>query len=94
MKPICVPCQRFFRPKRTGIPFIESMPIEGRPAAGTAEPDRWTPYKLWVGDQWQCEGCGAEIASGVAPRPVAEHYQPDFADAARRLGAALVVNDC
>lgn len=94
MKPICVPCQRFFRPKRNGLPFIEAMPIEGSPAPGTAEPDRWTPYKLWIGDLWRCDGCGAEIVSGVAREPVAEHYQPDFTNQVRRHGAELLINDC
>ena len=26
MKPICVPCQRFYRPKKNGFMFIEAMP--------------------------------------------------------------------
>ena len=94
MKPICVPCQRFFRPKRNGLPFIEAMPIEGHPEPGTAEPERWAPYKLWIGDLWCCDGCGAEIVSGVAGLPVSEHYKSDFTEQAARLNAALQINDC
>jgi len=57
-------------------------------------PERWKPYKLWSGDKWRCEGCGAEVISGVGFNPVAEHYQPDFAERAAQLGADFQVNDC
>ena len=47
MKPICVNCQRFYRPKKNGVFFIESMPtVSGAPAGKTA-PESWKPYKLW-----------------------------------------------
>lgn len=97
MKPICVPCQRFFRVKQNGFYFIEAMPVynERHPLPGTAEPAKWTPYRLWVGDRWECEGCGAVIVSGVGLGPIAEHYQPEFAERIQRLGAdQLQVNDC
>lgn len=94
MKPICVPCQRFFRVTKTGFYFIEGMPIGNGVAPGTQEPDRWQPYKLWVGDKWECEGCGSVILSGFGSAPLAEHYQADFADKAQRLGAEFQVNDC
>lgn len=99
MKPICVPCQRFFRPKKNGYWFIEGMPIgNGQlpPALpGTAEPQRWEPYKLWQGDLWQCEGCSAQIVSGVAHQPFAEHYQENFVQKVEATGAKqLQVNDC
>lgn len=95
MKPVCVPCQRFFRPKKNGYYFIEGMPKRGRPEPGTAEPENWQPYKLWVGDQWECEGCGAVILSGFGQHPIAEHYQPDFAERVKAMGAdQLQVNDC
>jgi hypothetical protein len=29
MRPICVPCQRFFRPIKNGFHFIEGMPVDG-----------------------------------------------------------------
>jgi len=97
MKPICVPCQRFFRCAKNGYYFIEAMPAgtKDRPIPGTTEPEHWTPYKIWVGDHWHCDGCGTEIISGVARGRVAEHYQPDFADKVARLHAdQLQVNDC
>lgn len=99
MKPACVKCQRFFRPKKTGFAFIEAMPRSNmgeptRAQPGTAEPHRWTPYKLWIGDLWECEGCGAEAIFGVGQGPVAEHYQPDFSDKVARYGAFAQINDC
>lgn len=94
MKPICVPCQRFFRPKKNDYYFIEGMPIEGSPEPGTAESDKWTAYKLWAGDRWECEGCGASIVVGVARLPLSEHYKPEFAAMCDRLRPELRVNDC
>lgn len=96
MKPICVPCQRFFRMKKSGFYFIEGMPVgPDFPAPGTAEPDKWKPYKIWSGDRWVCEGCGASIVSGVGFAPVAEHYQADFEHYKKSLNATqLQVNDC
>ena len=44
MKPICVPCQRFFRMKRSGYYFTEGMPNgQTRPAAGKAHAHEWKP---------------------------------------------------
>lgn len=96
MKPICVKCQRFYRPKKTGFRFVEGMPTHPRALPGRdAEPERWKPYKLWVGDLWECEGCGSQIVSGFAGSPYAEHYQPDFAGRLAALGEDhLQVNDC
>lgn len=96
MKPVCVPCQRFFRAKKNGFYFIEAMPVAGeRPAPGISEPEKWTPYKVWVSDLWECEGCGARILSGFGREPLAEHYQPHFAEVVARVNAnQLQVNDC
>jgi hypothetical protein len=97
MKPVCVPCQRFFRCEKNGFYFIEGMPIAGvsHPAPGTSEPASWTPYKIWAGDLWRCEGCGTTILSGFGRAPVAEHYEPTFAERVQKLGAdQLQVNDC
>lgn len=94
MKPVCVPCQRFFRPVKTGFNFIEAMPTENHAPPGTDDPEKWVPYKLWTGDAWSCEGCGATIVVGVPTHPVAEHYQKDFKETCVRLDARLQVNDC
>ena len=95
MKPICVPCKRFFRPVKNGIEFTEGMPKEGSPLPGTAEPDKWQPYKLWQGDKWACPDCGSEVIVGTARQPFAEHYESDFSEIAAKTGAdQLQINDC
>lgn len=90
--------------KKSGFYFIEGMPGptlneagERVPPAkpGNEEPERWEPYKLWTGDLWECQGCGARILSGFGREPIAEHYQPDFAQHVANLNAdQLQVNDC
>lgn len=98
MKPICVKCQRFYRPAKNGFYFIEGMPKGGdvqHPMPGTAQAEEWTPYKVWAGDKWECKGCGHELVVGVIGGPIAEHYQPEFKDVVERLDASqLQVNDC
>lgn len=93
MRPICVPCQRFFKPTKTGICFIEGMPTdEAQP--GIVEADKWKPYKLWMGDQFTCPGCGAITIVGVARHPISEHFMPNFENIRQQLGAEFQVNDC
>lgn len=95
MKPICVPCQRFYRCQKNGYYFVEGKPSYNEAPPGTVEPESWSPYKMWVGDLWKCEGCGAEIVSGVGSGAIAEHYEPDFEMKLDRFGARqLQVNDC
>lgn len=95
MKPICRPCQRFFRPKKNGFAFIEGMPVDNSAYPGTTEPEMWNPYKLWMGDLWVCEGCSAEIIVGTGHSPIAEHYQADFSDKVSAWsGDQFQVNDC
>lgn len=95
MKPICVPCHRYFRPEENGVSFIEGMPAaDYRAEPGLAEPDSWKPYKLWMGDRWKCHGCGATIIVGTGRKPLAEHYEHDFQKQVEQLGATFQVNDC
>lgn len=94
LKPVCIPCRRFFRMKKSGFYFVEGMPKGNHAPPGTEAPDQWAPYKLWAGDVWACEGCGAEIISGTGQNPLGEHYQGDFPEQVARLGADLQVNDC
>lgn len=79
MKPICAKCQMFFYPKKTGTAFVENM--AGR-----------KPYKLWMGDLWECRGCGSQVISGVGQRPIAEHFEDDFAHQVKCLDATLAIN--
>jgi hypothetical protein len=98
MKPICVTCQRFYRPETNGVRFVENMPIGGdiRSPPGRTAPHLWKPYKLWVADLWRCHGCGHELIIGAARGPLSEHYMPDFTDACEREGHLIrcSVNDC
>lgn len=95
MKPVCVPCERFMRCKTTGFYFTEGMPAAARALPGKTEPEKWKPYKLWVGDLYECPTCGASTIVGVPFHPLAEHYQPDFTDMQQRLAAnQLLVKDC
>ncbi len=93
LKPACVKCRRFYRPKKNGFPMIEGMPVVNGAEPGLAEPEAWQPYKLYQGDLWECRGCGAEIVVGCGT-PIAEHFQPTFEQTVESLGATLQVNDC
>lgn len=84
-KPVCVKCGLFFRVKKNGAPFIESMPSFG---------EAWVPYKLWMGDLWECRGCGAQIIVGMGINPIAEHYQPDFKAQVEKYTPIVKVDDC
>lgn len=95
LKPVCVKCQRFFRVKKGGYYFTEGMPHGDKAQPGTIEPEKWLPYKIWVGDLYECQGCGTQIVSGFGQQPVAEHYQDGFEHTAKVLRAdQLQVNDC
>jgi hypothetical protein len=94
MKPVCVPCQRFFRPSRNGFPFIEGMPIVNGAQPGVSEPQHWRPYKLWMGDKWECPDCHAEIIVGAPLNPISEHYMDDFTKQVDTFNPTLQVNDC
>lgn len=95
LKPVCVPCQRFFRCKKNDFRFVEAMPVgHDLPRPGTEQPDQWKPYKIWSSDRWECEGCGAAILVGFGNAPLAEHYDPEFVKTLRLYGAdQLQVND-
>jgi hypothetical protein len=43
------------------------------------------PYKLWDADLWECVECGVEIIAGFGRAPLAEHWQPSYAETRRRL---------
>ena len=57
MKPVCVKCRLFYRPKKNGAYFEEGMPTT---EVGVK---LWRSYKLWAGDLWQCRGCGSDSGS-------------------------------
>lgn len=92
-KPVCVKCQRFYRPKRNGYIITEMKPKPAyRPVPpGDIEPEMWEPYKIYRSDLWHCLGCGHELAI-LASQPVAEHYEPHFEELSK--SSQSVINDC
>lgn len=95
MKPICVPCERFMRMKKSGFYFIEGMPTHEHDKNAGKHSKGWTPYKIWAGDLWHCPDCGAQVVSGVGSRPLSEHYLDGFAALSTQLNAMqLFVKDC
>lgn len=86
---VCRPCMRFFRVVKVGVYVEEGMRVTG--PDGTAG---WGPYKLWVADLHRCEGCGHELLAGFGMGPVAEHYEPGYAETVERLGSIGRVDDC
>jgi|SRR6266700_3255378 len=99
MKPICVPCERFMRPKKNDFAFVEGM-LNGedyldRIPAGKGSNDYWKPYKLWHGDLWECPTCNNQVVVGVAQQPLSEHYMPNFKEKVVFYnGMKLFVKDC
>ncbi len=95
MKPICVPCQRFFLPKKTGFYFLEGMPIGTDVVPGKRMDNYWEPYKLWCGDLWECPDCKAQMIVGTGREPIAEHYEANFNEqVAQHEADQFKVNDC
>ncbi len=79
LKPICPKCQRFYRPKKNGTPFVEMKPRSGLShPPGIEAPEMWETYKLWMGDLWECRGCGHELIVGTGNRPISQDFHPDF----------------
>ena len=96
LKPVCVGCERFMRMKQAGYYFIEGMPKDSNQSPiGKGADDHWIPYKVWAGDLWECRTCGHQVISGLGQHPVAEHFEPDFADTIEKTRAdRLMVKDC
>jgi hypothetical protein len=94
MKPICMPCRRFFQPDKNGFYFKEGRPLGDKVPPGASHDQFWADYKIWCGDVWRCHGCGQQIIVGTARQPLAEHYHSDFNKIAESLHAKFRVNDC
>jgi hypothetical protein len=94
MKPICVKCGLFFKPKKNGIRVLEQMPMCNGATPGLANGEQWQPYKIWHADLWSCRGCGVEMVFGTGVIPLAERHQNDFAGLMASWPPSVVVNDC
>jgi len=75
--PVCLSCSKVFRVQKIGVRLEEMMP------AGSDRPGEWASYKLWSGDLLECPECGLRIVARFGMKPLAEHYQPDYAHMAR-----------
>ncbi len=95
MRPICVKCQVFFRPKKNDYWFTEGAPKIPNAPLGTAEPESWRPYKIWAADLYECPCCKAQILAGFGREPISISHHIGFKDHMKRLGAdQFQVNDC
>ena len=65
MRLVCPKCQLELRSKRNGV-AAEAMTVDGS-------------YQLWIADLLACPGCELEVVARFAPRPLAEHFQSDYA---------------
>lgn len=63
MRPICVPCQRFYHCETNDYCFEERRPEIN---------------KLWNGDKFRCPTCKTTIIVGVAEQPLACDTQSDY----------------
>lgn len=99
MKPICVPCRRFYSQEKSGFAFVEGMPKINDTRPGNANPEDWKPSKVWCGDLWKCPDCGHLTISGVSNLPFAEHHQTEDMERAMQIltrlaGTTVQINDC
>lgn len=74
------------------------MPIKSQnrlPDQSLIEVTDWKSYKLWMGDLWECQGCGAELVlTGAAQVPVGEHFQKDYQQLLETFRPKFLVKDC
>lgn len=80
-----------------GHPMLERLAFGDVDKLNRVKPgnlEGWTSYKLWVGDLWECRGCGHQLLSGFGQGPISEHYKPDYQEQRARLGVTLRIDDC
>jgi hypothetical protein len=83
LKPICAKCERFFKPKKNGVAFEEGY------GDGTRR-----PYKLWLGDLWECPNCEAQVIVGTGASPVVHAHEPGYSRLCESIGPTYFVDDC
>lgn len=90
-KPVCVGCERFYRPKVNGYTWIEGMPESADTPPGLAQPAGWRPYKLWSSDLWECPDCKHQIIVGHCQQPIEKH-DDRFVGLTKNI--ELMIKDC
>lgn len=83
---VCLKCNKFYHPKKIGVAIEEGMPL--------GDGEVWGPYKLWQADLLECRSCGDEIVAGFGSQPIAERYQPDYAENVERFAPIARIEDC
>ena len=90
VKPVCVTCRLFYRPKKNGTVFEEGMPGDN----GRLVENGWSSYKLWNGDLWECRQCGSQIIVGCGSRPMREQHHDDYDRVKEMHPPHIFVPDC
>jgi hypothetical protein len=93
-KPVCVACACYYRMKRLGISYVETMPLSTDAPRGRVSPGQWEPYKLWHADLWECPECKQLIICGSGALPLAEKHENEFNREIARANPIVRVNDC
>lgn len=91
----CLKCKKFYRCIKNGYYFEEGMPggsaIKEQIDPGTG----WGPYKLFVGDLYECPDCKAQVITGWSNQPLAEHFQGDeYRKWRERVQPKVRIDDC
>jgi hypothetical protein len=99
LAPICVACHTFYDRIKSGVAVEEGMPVEDAPDRHLRHLPGWQPYKLWMGDLWECPNCNQQIVVGTGHNRIAEHYEPNYEQTVERFVVAsgrdlIVVDDC
>jgi len=79
--PVCVRCQVEFRQIRSGVAVIDMF----------SQPPR--PYQIWMADLFECPVCKARIVSGFGRNPLAQHFEPNFAQWLQEAGEGFQVRN-
>lgn len=67
---VCVKCQVEMRPELNGVGALSMAGAQ--------------PYELYDADLWKCPTCGVEMILGFGKRPIAMHFETDFAASVAR----------
>lgn len=80
MRPFCAKCCCEMQCTKSGR--VVELLSEGR------------PYRLWSGDEYGCDGCGARVVAAFAYAPLVEHFDKQRYESVRtehkKLGNLLV----
>lgn len=84
----CVKCRVFLIPKKSGVAVEEGMPLSNKPNGP------WGPYKLWYADLAECPICGFQLITGFGNRPLAEHFQANYAEKVAAFSPMVRIDAC